>query len=98
MKLGPVTKLDKRNMATSKKPDDSIMSVNCDVNVFFLIYNQFSVITYICINSDILSYKILKKEVKNLYHSLYAIALSKGTTFFFKKKGWGGGGEWGSWS
>ena len=34
MKLGPVTKLDKRNTATSKKIDDDVMSANCDVNVF----------------------------------------------------------------
>ena len=37
MKLGPVTKLDKRNTATLKKFDDDIMSGNCDVSVFFLI-------------------------------------------------------------
>ena len=33
MKLGPVTKLDKRNTATSKDFDDDVMSVNCDVIV-----------------------------------------------------------------
>ena len=38
MKLGPVTKLAKRNMATLKKIDDDIMSKNCDVNIFFLSY------------------------------------------------------------
>ena len=35
MKLGPVTKLDKRNTAPSKNFDDGIMSTNCDVIVFF---------------------------------------------------------------
>ena len=36
MKLGPVTKLDKRNKATSKnKTDDDVISKNCDVIVFF---------------------------------------------------------------
>ena len=35
MKLGPVTKLDKKNKTTSKKIDNDIMSENCDVIVFF---------------------------------------------------------------
>ena len=38
MTLGPVTKLDKRNMTMSKKFDDDVMSANCDVIVFFPIY------------------------------------------------------------
>ena len=42
MKLGPVTKLDKRNTATSL--GDDVMSANCDVIVFFRIYGQFPVI------------------------------------------------------
>ena len=33
MKLGPVTKLNKRNKTTSKKIDDDFMSANCDVIV-----------------------------------------------------------------
>ena len=68
MKLGPVTKLDKRNTATSKKIDDNVMSANCDAIVIFLIYGQFGAIrkpdsgrmvckTYIFINSNLLSYK-----------------------------------------
>ena len=40
MKLGEVTKLDKRNLATSKKIDDDVMSANCNVIVFFLIYGH----------------------------------------------------------
>ena len=39
MKLGPVTKLDKRNKATSKKFDD-IMLANGDVIVISPIYGQ----------------------------------------------------------
>ena len=35
MKLGLVTKLDKKNTATSKKFDDDVISRNCDVLVFF---------------------------------------------------------------
>ena len=35
MKLGPVTKLDKRNKARSKKFDHNIMSRNCDALSFF---------------------------------------------------------------
>ena len=44
MKLGPVTKLDKRNTATSKKFDDDIMSGNSYVIVFFPICGQFAFI------------------------------------------------------
>ena len=43
MKLGPVTKLDKRNMAMSKN-DDDVISANCDVIAFFPIYGQFPAI------------------------------------------------------
>ena len=68
MKLGPVTKLDKRNMAKSRKFDDDAMSANCDVTIIFPIYGQFGAIwkpasgcmvckTYIFINSSLLSYK-----------------------------------------
>ena len=68
MKLGPVTKLDKRNKTMSKKFDDDVMSENCDVIVSFLIYGQFGAIrkpdsghivckTYTFINSNLLFYK-----------------------------------------
>ena len=40
MKLGPVTKLDKRNKTTFKKTDDDAMSSNCDIRVVFPIYSQ----------------------------------------------------------
>ena len=40
MKLGPVTKPDKRNTATSKKLDDSIVLTNCGVTVILPIYSQ----------------------------------------------------------
>ena len=35
MKLGTVTKTDKRNKITSKKFDDYVTSLNCDVIVVF---------------------------------------------------------------
>ena len=68
MKLGPVTKLGKRNRATSKKFDVDVISVNCDVMVFLPIYGRFAAIwksdsghmvykTYIFINNKLLSYK-----------------------------------------
>ena len=44
MKLGAITKLDKRNTATSKKIDDGVLSANCNVIVIFPIYGQFGVI------------------------------------------------------
>ena len=67
MKLGPVTKRDKRNKALSKKYDHNVTSTNCDVIVIFPIYGQFGAIrkpdsgcmickTYIFINSNFLSY------------------------------------------
>ena len=68
MKLGPVTKIDKRNKATPKKFDYDVMSENCDAIVIFLIYGQFGAIrkpdsgrrvckSYVFINSHLLSYK-----------------------------------------
>ena len=68
MKLGPVTKFEKRNKIMSKKFDDDIMSKNCDVIAILPIYSQFGAIwkpdsgrivckTYIFINSHLLSYK-----------------------------------------
>ena len=41
MKLGPVTKLDKRNKITSEKFEVDVMSENCDVTVSFWIFGQF---------------------------------------------------------
>ena len=66
-KLGPVTKLDKRNKTTSKKVNDDVMSANYDVIVVFPIFGQFGAIpkpdsgrivckTYFFIKSNLLSY------------------------------------------
>ena len=68
MKLGPVTKLYRRNKTTSRKTEDDVILENCDVIVIFSIYGQFVAIlmpdsrhivrkTYIFINSNLLSYK-----------------------------------------
>ena len=38
MRLGPATKIDKKNTATSNKFYDDVMSANCDVTVNFPIY------------------------------------------------------------
>ena len=68
MKLGPVTKLNKRNKTKSRKFDDDVISVKCDVIVIFPVYGQFRAIrkphsvcivckTYIFINSNLLPYK-----------------------------------------
>ena len=68
MKPGPVTKLDKKNKTPSKKPDDDIMSANCDAIVIFPIYGKFGAIRkpdsgrtackiYIFISGNLLSYK-----------------------------------------
>ena len=77
MKLGPVTKLDKKNKKASKKFDDDFMSKYCDVIVIFSIYGQFRAIwkpnsgcivckTYVFINSNLLILQKLKTELKNL--------------------------------
>ena len=66
MKLGPVTKFDKRNTVRSKRFDEFLES--CDVIVIFPIQSQFGAIrkpdlgcinnkTYIFSNSNLLSYK-----------------------------------------
>ena len=68
MTLGLVTKVDKKNKATSKKFHDGVMSANCNVIATFSIYDQFGAIqkpdsghiackTYIFINSKLLSNK-----------------------------------------
>ena len=68
MKLGAVTKLDKRNKITSKKTEDDVMLTNCEATVIFFIYGQFGAIwkpdsgcivckTYIFIESNLLFYK-----------------------------------------
>ena len=70
MKLGPVTKPDKRNtkMSKKKKFNNDVRSENCDVIVTFKIYGQIWAIqkpksgcivckTYIFIRSNLLSYK-----------------------------------------
>ena len=68
IKLGPVTKFDKRNTATLQKIVDGVISKNCGNIFIFRIYGQFGVIqkpdsrdmickTYIFINSNPLSYK-----------------------------------------
>ena len=71
MKLGPVTKLDKRNKATSKKIDNDVSSANFGVTLNFTIYGQFgayrkpdSRCLVIFINSDLLSYKTENRTKK----------------------------------
>ena len=57
MKLGLVTKLDKRNKTTSKNFDNDVTLANCDVIVIFLISCQFGAIwkpdsgCIVCINN-----------------------------------------------
>ena len=73
MKLGPVTKLDNRNKAMSKKNDDDVISENCDVIAIFRIFGQFGAIwrqdsgqrvckSYVFSNSNPLSYKNWKEN------------------------------------
>ena len=73
MKLGPVTKLDKRNKTTSKKFDVDVMSENCDVIVIFQIFGQFGAVrrtgsghrvckSYVFSKSNLWSYKTSKQN------------------------------------
>ena len=68
MKLGPVTKLDKKNKTTSKKIDIDVMLKNCDVVVIFQIFGQFGAVrrpdsgcrvckSFVFINSNLFFYK-----------------------------------------
>ena len=98
MKFEPASKLDKRNKRTSKKIYSDVMSINCDVIVKFLIYDQFGEIqkpysrcivckSHIFINSNLLF------KLNNLQQRSHAIALSKGIIFdknadFFQKRWW----------
>ena len=92
MKPEAVTKLKKRNKAISKKFGDDVISTNYDVIAIFMIYDQFGAIqkpdsrrivwkTYIFINSNLLCYKKVKTELKNLLHSSHTIVLSKNAIF-----------------
>ena len=65
MKLGPVTKIDKRNKTTSKKFHDDFMSENCDAIVIIRIFDHFGAVhrpdsghkvykSYFSVNSNLL--------------------------------------------
>ena len=86
MKLGPVSKLDKRHIATSKKFDDDIMLANFDVIVIFPVYGQFGAIwkpdsggmvckTYLLIKRNLLSYKKLSYYLKKLSNTALILLL-----------------------
>ena len=69
MKLGPVTKHDKKNKTTPNKVDDAVMSKNCDAIAIFQIYGQSGaiqkpdsgrIVGKTFINSNFLSYKNYK--------------------------------------
>ena len=68
MKLGPVTKLDKKNKTTSKNVDEGVISGNCDIIIIFWIFGQFGAVrrpdsghivckNYVFSNSNLLSCK-----------------------------------------
>ena len=73
MKLGEVTKLDKRNKTTSKKFDDDVMSKNCEVIAILRIFDQFGEVrrpefghrvckSYVFSNMSLYSYKSCKQN------------------------------------
>ena len=68
MKLGPVTKIEKRNKTASKKFHVDVMSEKCDVIAIFRIFDQFGALQrsdsghrvckgYVFSISNLLSYK-----------------------------------------
>ena len=63
-KLGPVTKLDKRNKITLRNFDDDVVTINCGVIVILPIYAQFDSIRMPILQSFFL--QKLKTELKNL--------------------------------
>ena len=65
MKLGPVTKFDKRSTATLKKFDDDFMSTNCDVIVTFQIVSQSGAIL-----NNLPKEKLEKTKLNNLNKNL----------------------------
>ena len=84
MKLGPVTKLDKRNKTTSKTFDDDVFSANCNIIVIFPDSWLIVCKTYIFIKSNLKYYKKKETELKSLYHHSHTIALGKATIFVKK--------------
>ena len=44
MKLGPVTKLEKKKATASKKVYGDVMSANCDAIIIFSMYDEFGAI------------------------------------------------------
>ena len=68
MKLGPVSKREKKSNTMSKDVGDDVISKNYDVTVIFLLHGQSGAIqkpdserivykTYVSINNNLLSYK-----------------------------------------
>ena len=77
MKLGPVTKLEKRNKTSLKKVDVDVMSKNYDVIVIFRIFGQFGAVPrpdsrhrvckcYVFSNINLLTYKTENRAKKSL--------------------------------
>ena len=75
MKLGPGTKLDKKNKTSSKIFDFDVMSENCDVIAIFRIFGQFGAVrgldsghgdckSYVFSNSYLFYYKTENRTEK----------------------------------
>ena len=71
MKLGPITKFDKKNKTTSEKNNEDIILANCDVITIFPIYGQFGAIRKLDSGSIVCktytrSVNIFKRKMKML--------------------------------
>ena len=95
MKLGSVTKIDKRKTKTTKKFLDDVMSANCDVIIIFAIYSQFGTIRIldsthmvckccIVINGKLSSCKNWKQNLKKISNS--ALMLLLWVSYYFCQK------------
>ena len=76
MKVGPVTKLGKRNKTMSKKFDDNVMSTNCDVIVIF----------HIMANSDAQSVKLMFSLIVTFYLTKTENRTKKSLIYYFQQK------------
>ena len=90
-----VTKLDKRNKATSKMFYDKVMSANCEVIVVFPIYVKFRVIPkphsgYVVKLTFLLIviFYLTKTENRTKKISNIALTLVLWVTFYFCQKWW----------
>ena len=91
MKLGPASKLDRRNKTAPKKFDEDFLSANCDAIVIGLIYGQFGAIRILDTWSVIITFLLIKtfnlKKTENRTKKYLAkTSYCFGKRYYFWKK------------